>query len=568
MAPLSTRPGVSSFLLAALLSLTLACSGGSGGGDNPDGGPGGIPDAGPPRGLNCGDGVLQADEVCDDKNALGGDGCSAKCNEIEIGWTCPEVGGFCNSDPACGNGKIESTESCDDRNQVPDDGCSATCQAEPGWTCPQGSRCRATACNDGKIAGDEQCEDGNAASGDGCSAECRYEAGFKCPTPGVACSRTNCRDGVREGLEACDDGNSNTGDGCSPLCTLEPKNCANGVCQETCGDNIILPNGTEACDDGNTRPGDGCSSTCTLEAGFACTQISDDPPALVEIPVVFRDFKPYGTTGGHVDFENKNGSELGIVKTLLAPNGKPDYAKAAGTSSTTAGPVPFAQWYVDTAGVNMTVVSTLPLVRLSAGVYEKQDFNFFPLDNLGWVAQGSEAPVKVGGIFHNFNFTSEARYWFEYKGNEKLSFFGDDDVFVFINKRLAVDIGGVHGQLAKSITLDSTAAANLGLTVGGIYEAAVFQAERHTTGSNYQLTLTNFITRRTECVDLCGNNFVDPGEQCDDGVNNGGYNECDVGCFRGARCGDGTIDRPMEACDDGNTADGDTCPATCKAGID
>jgi len=562
-----------SVLLAALISLTLACSGDSKPTTDPDGGPGGPPDAGPKVGLNCGDGVLQADEVCDDRNALGGDGCSAKCDEIEIGWTCPEVGGFCNSNPACGNGKIEAPETCDDRNQVGDDGCSATCETELGWTCPQGSRCRATKCNDGVKAGAEQCEDGNANSGDGCSSTCLYEAGYACDTLGQACTKTTCGDGSRRGLEACDDGNSDTGDGCSPLCTFEPKNCNNGSCDETCGDNIILPNGTEACDDGNTRPGDGCSATCTLEAGFACTQIQDDPPDIVELPVVYRDFKPYNSTAfgngsGHIDFENGGGSGAykGIVQTNLNANGKPVWANPTVTSATPHTEASFNQWYVNTTGVNVAVVDTLKLPRIGNGVYEINEVKntFFPLDNRGWVAQSKETPVNG----HNFSFTSEVRYWFEYKGTETLAFTGDDDLWVFINRKLAVDIGGLHPKVSDSVTL-ATKATALGLTVGGIYEAAVFHAERHTGESNFQLTLTNFVSRRTECVALCGNSVVDPGEQCDDGTNNGGYGECDVGCFRGARCGDGTIDRLSgENCDDGNTADGDTCPATCKAGID
>jgi cysteine-rich repeat protein len=57
------------------------------------------------------------------------------------------------------------------------------------------------------------------------------------------------------------------------------------------------------------------------------------------------------------------------------------------------------------------------------------------------------------------------------------------------------------------------------------------------------------------------------GEQCDDGVNDGGYGECAAGCDLGERCGDGVVQSPMEECDDGNSNDGDTCHNDCSDNI-
>jgi hypothetical protein len=57
---------------------------------------------------------------------------------------------------------------------------------------------------------------------------------------------------------------------------------------------------------------------------------------------------------------------------------------------------------------------------------------FFPIDGMGW--GNFENPS------HNYNFTTETRAWFQYKGGESLEFFGDDDTWIFINKKLAVDL--------------------------------------------------------------------------------------------------------------------------------
>ncbi|MCE9670617.1 DUF4215 domain-containing protein [Myxococcus stipitatus] len=398
----------------------------------------------------------------------------------------------------------------------------------------------------------------------GCDQGSASPAGSDAPSPeSTAPERLNtsvCGNAIQEDGEQCDDGNTDLGDGCTPLCTRELP-CANGSCQARCGDGQVM--GTEACDDGNTAANDGCSATCQFEPGALCQNITEPPRDFLDIPIVYRDFRGYDlpATGtlprGHIDFENSNGGlEMGIVASTLDVQGKPVYAKVGVGSNNTHGKVAFDQWYRDVPGVNLAQASTLPLTRASDGSYLFDDQTFFPLDGKGWVAVGQE-PMRTNnaGSPSNFSFTSELRHPFTYRGTEVITFRGDDDVWAFVNGRLALDMGGIHGAMSGTINL-SQRAAQLGLVPGGIYELVVFQAERHTVGSSYRLGLSgfDFSVTRTECVSppTCGNGVLDPGEQCDDGVNDGGYGQCAPGCVFGPRCGDGvTQSGDGEQCDDG-----------------
>ena len=546
------------FALFVVCVATFVACGGPGPSASVDGGAG-DDDAYVTPAPRCGDGNLDPGEACDDGNTADGDGCRDDCTAQESGWLCGEPGISCVHNQVCGNGILEDGETCDDHNTRPEDGCSAGCQLEAGWACAvPGVRCTAAKCGDGVIAGFEECDDGNPDGGDGCSAHCTVEDGHACDTAGQPCRTTTCGDGVPEGTEQCDDANHDLGDGCDPLCHREPQ-CSDGVCAAVCGDGVLQVG--EACDDGNLRSADGCSSACTVEVGYSCSAVTGSEPGTLAVAVVYRDFRGNDLTNGHPDFENHNGTDRGIVKTTLGADHKPVYASAT-TTPTTAGAAAFQSWYRDTAGVNMSYAETLVLTRTGPATYVYDNAAFFPLDGRGFVGAGTE-PARTNG--HNFSFTSELRYWFDYKGGEVLTFRGDDDVWVFINGTLAIDLGGVHSAQTASITLDSTAATNLHLHTGGTYEVVVLQAERHTTASSYKLTLQGFNAVHSVCSDVCGDGITSADEVCDDGVNQGGYNSCAPGCLGfGPRCGDGVVQAGVEQCDDGtNSGAYGTCTPTC-----
>jgi fibro-slime domain-containing protein len=504
-------------------------------------------DACPPEAY-CGDGKLTVGEACDDGNAAGGDGCTADCKSIETNWACPTPGAACTFLVKCGDGKVMGGETCDDGNTKAGDGCNASCAIEAGWVClTPGATCTAASCGDGIVAGAEKCDDKNGSSGDGCSSTCQLEAGWACPTPATACKKTVCGDTIPEGTEQCDDGNIESGDGCTPFCAKEPTCSGTSGCTSSCGDGMKL--GAEACDDGNTVNGDGCSSTCVVEAGYTCTDIATGTGATIAIPIVLRDFRD-----SHADMEKYLGAETGIVQSTLGTDNLPQF-KASGAAATVSSKTSFDQWYRTVAGVNVAELQTLTLTKQPDGSYQYYSSNFFPLDGKGF---GNE------GRGNNFHFTSVARHFFQWGGDEKLDFCGDDDVWVFVNRQLALDLGGVHGEMCGSVVLDDAKGASLSMSKSKVYEIDVFQAERHTTQSNYKLTLRGFAAPKSSCKSRCGDGVVTPDEVCDDGKNDGTYGSCTSDCKRGPHCGDKIV-QSVEECDDGvNLSVYGGCAPGCK----
>ncbi len=241
-----------------------------------------------------------------------------------------------------------------------------------------------------------------------------------------------------------------------------------------------------------------------------------------------RDFAAYGDPGGHPAMERPNlpaGLKprwviANLVHPRLGPDGKPRFTNngivlktpwrdAAGRNiamqmPSAPGDVPgiltnawndyldptsFPELFNDVPGVNLSAPLTLTLDLQADGTYVFDAMTaanmggppkgFFPIDGLLY---GNYA--GNGGI-HNFHFSFELHGDFVYDATagQMFEFNGDDDVWVFVNGRIVVDLGGRHSP--KSMFVDMN---RLGLTHGKPYRLSFFLLERRTSGSNCIIT--------------------------------------------------------------------------------
>ena len=567
-----------------------------------------------PPTASCADSVVDNDEACDDGNAESDDGCGSNCRYVEPGFVCPDAGKPCIPFAKCGDGGVVFPEQCDDGNGAAGDGCSPSCKFEVGFTCDGSpSTCTPTVCGDGMQQGAETCEAADGMPFDGCSLTCQAEP--VCTENGCA---PVCGDGLVIGTETCDDGNATSGDGCSDTCQTE----AGYVCTqaEPCsGADCVLELPIIFRDFSSAHPDFGVSCGAEVDGVAEDLLNADGKPVLkdgsdvcIESAATFAEWYTKSDNNAEIVstiklYDNGDG---GFVNRW-GPNGEPwpRITKENQTSSQRCEEAGCCTelgfedepWNCCEANDTTCQPCTYNPAAGCEQTITELDGNplFLPLDDApnalpdtgggmscakipeevyggGWqwedptLDEGAECTAPL----HNFHFTSEIAYWFKYTDGmtANLTFVGDDDVWVYVNRRLAVDLGGLHVPHEGSFAIAANGTVNMvhgldtggqpvratgdvtdfGLEDGGVYEVRVFHAERKVTGSSFKLTLSGFNAARSECLPVCGDGIIGAGEQCDDGTegNTGGHNRCNADCTIGQYCGDGIVQEGQEECDD------------------
>ena len=145
------------------------------------------------------------------------------------------------------------------------------------------------------------------------------------------------------------------------------------------------------------------------------------------------------------------------------------------------------------------------------GCKDPNNPGFYPIDDLEYLDDAKTVKnPKYDKIlnewgshddcWHNYSYAMKISAEFQYIKGQYFEFRGDDDVWVFINRRLVVDIGGVHTAEEGAVNLDTIGQNDprYKLEEGKTYSFHIFYSERNRTDANFKMrTSINLRTQKT-----------------------------------------------------------------------
>ncbi|MFN0251444.1 MAG: DVUA0089 family protein, partial [Kofleriaceae bacterium] len=338
-----------------------------------------------------------------------------------------------------------------------------------------------------------------------------------------------CGDGARTGAEQCDDGNTAAGDGCSATCRNESSG-------PLCGDGVT--SAPETCDDSNTTSGDGCSSTCQTESppnncGNGQLDANEDCD---DNNTAAND----GCTGCNVDAGwTCNNAEPSVCTMVTPPNGMCTTPFTITFATNGDGDLEGHAIGDTTGGTNMFAAGDCNGANVGAGADHTYSFTIATTTDV--LILGPATPAFDMALRLTTTACMQSAMVPDDFGADGCS---DDD--------------------PEGLFYVNLPAGTYYLTVDG-FDAAAAGA--------YDVTVIAF------AASTCGNDVVDPGEECDD-TNTAGGDGCDARCniepgyvceeadenspsVCELACGNGTFDRAVEECEYVVGVNDDVCTALC-----
>jgi fibro-slime domain-containing protein len=237
------------------------------------------------------------------------------------------------------------------------------------------------------------------------------------------------------------------------------------------------------------------------------TKPNVDGECQYQMAATVRDF-----SAAHPDFDIKVDALVkGMVQANLGPDRKP-----ISTNKTLPTPMTYGEfnnwWKTDSTNSNAALRSyescvDIPMSKSSDGSWEYDSYrdgaarSFFPIPiskdknpteqflacyNTPGTTNWTNTTAKVNG-----NFCVESHASFIYQKGQKFAFRGDDDVWVFINDKLVVDLGGIHVPKSDSVNLDT-----LELTAGSEYKWDLFYCDREDCGSSLRIKTSIYFKQK------------------------------------------------------------------------